>query len=151
MQSLQKKLLQTTRQTNMSDSINNPKHYNSGQFEVIDVIEDWELGFNLGNTVKYIGRAGKKDPDKHIEDLKKARWYLDREINRLDKSWETGAPVAELSFKDLTRMNGNEVSPVNKKELNTLSEANNADRFMENEKEFREFVEQHVYKPSGAV
>lgn len=49
-------------------------------FEAIDVIEAWELNFNLGNTVKYISRNGKKDPNKYIEDLEKARWYLDREI-----------------------------------------------------------------------
>tara|TARA_R110000868_G_scaffold66014_14_gene197070 strand:- start:3826 stop:4167 length:342 start_codon:yes stop_codon:yes gene_type:complete len=77
----------------MSDAINKPAHYNSGKFEVIDVIEDWNLGFNLGNTVKYISRAGKKDPTKHLEDLKKARWYLDREINNLDKQLNTSMPV----------------------------------------------------------
>jgi len=69
----------------MSDSVSHPSHYNSGKFEAIDVIEDWDLGFNLGNTVKYISRAGKKDPDKHLEDLKKARWYLEREIANLSK------------------------------------------------------------------
>jgi hypothetical protein len=67
----------------MSDSVNHPKHYNSGKFEVIDVIEDWNLGFNLGNAVKYVGRAGKKDPNKTVEDLSKAVWYIEREIKRL--------------------------------------------------------------------
>jgi hypothetical protein len=70
----------------MSDAVNKPSHYNSGKFEAIDVIEDWNLGFNLGNTVKYISRAGKKDPNKHLEDLKKARWYLDREIANQEKN-----------------------------------------------------------------
>lgn len=60
------------------DPVNHPSHYTQGLFEVIDVIEDWGLGFHLGNTVKYIARAGKKDPSKTIEDLEKARWYLDR-------------------------------------------------------------------------
>lgn len=68
----------------MNDPINHPSHYTSGRFETIDVIEDWQLGFHLGNAVKYISRAGKKDPAKIVEDLKKARWYLDREIARLE-------------------------------------------------------------------
>ena len=66
------------------EMINHPSHYNMGKYEAIDVIEDWNLNFNLGNTAKYISRAGHKDEDKMIEDLKKARWYLDREIQRLE-------------------------------------------------------------------
>ena len=69
----------------MADAVNHPSHYNEGEFEVIDVLEDWNLGFHLGNTVKYIGRAGKKDPAKTIEDLKKSKWYLDRYIALLEK------------------------------------------------------------------
>ena len=62
-------------------AVNHPAHYRKDTgFEAIDVIEAWGLNFNLGNVVKYIGRNGKKDPDKYIEDLEKARWYLDREI-----------------------------------------------------------------------
>jgi hypothetical protein len=68
----------------VSDPVNHPPHYTHGSHEPIDVIEDWRLGFCLGNTVKYIARAGHKDPAKTIEDLKKARWYLDREIARLE-------------------------------------------------------------------
>lgn len=68
----------------MSDNVNNPSYYNDGKIEVIDFIEDKNLNFHLGNAVKYISRAGKKDPDKTVEDLKKARWYLDREINNLE-------------------------------------------------------------------
>ena len=66
------------------DAINNPQHYggDANPYEAIKVIEAWNLGFHLGNVVKYIARAGKKDPDKELEDLKKARWYLDREIQR---------------------------------------------------------------------
>lgn len=67
----------------MNDPVNSPSHYTDGKIEVIDYIEDKQLGFHLGNTVKYVSRAGKKDPDKKIQDLEKARWYLDREINRL--------------------------------------------------------------------
>lgn len=61
-----------------NDNINHPKHYTDGKYEVTDFIEEKGLGFHLGNTVKYICRAGKKDPDKKIEDLKKAYWYLSR-------------------------------------------------------------------------
>ena len=65
------------------EMINHPQHYNKGKYEAIEVIEDWQLNFNLGNTVKYISRAGHKDDI--IQDLKKALWYLDREIKRLEK------------------------------------------------------------------
>lgn len=64
----------------MNDAVNHPSHYNMGKIEVIEAIEDWQLGFHLGNAVKYIARAGKKEPDKLL-DLKKARWYLNRAIN----------------------------------------------------------------------
>jgi hypothetical protein len=65
-------------------SVDHPKHYRSDTgFEAIDVIEAWGLNFNLGNTVKYISRNGIKDSAKRIEDLEKAQWYLDREINSL--------------------------------------------------------------------
>jgi hypothetical protein len=69
----------------MNDSVNNPAHYTDGKIEVIEFIEDKKFNFNLGNAVKYISRAGKKDPAKHIEDLKKAKWYLEREISNLEK------------------------------------------------------------------
>jgi hypothetical protein len=61
-----------------------PSHYKVG-IEPIAAIESWRLGFCLGNTIKYIARAGHKDPTKTVEDLKKVRWYLDREIARLEK------------------------------------------------------------------
>ncbi|WP_154695295.1 DUF3310 domain-containing protein [Clostridium botulinum] len=60
--------------------VNHPKHYNTGKYEVIDVIEDWNLNFNLGNAIKYIGRSDHKGNKK--EDLKKAIWYLEREIQK---------------------------------------------------------------------
>lgn len=62
----------------VSDKVNHPSHYNKGIYEVINVIEDWNLGFNLGNAVKYIARANHKG--NKVEDLKKAAWYLDRAI-----------------------------------------------------------------------
>lgn len=64
------------------DNVNHPSHYCEGRrCEPIDVIEDWDLGFNLGNVVRYVSRAGRKDDI--VQDLEKARWYLDREIQRL--------------------------------------------------------------------
>jgi hypothetical protein len=70
----------------VSDSVNHPAHYNAGRFEVIEVIEDQGhgRGFCLGNAMKYICRAGKKDSSKELEDLKKARWYLSRYIEVLE-------------------------------------------------------------------
>ena len=56
--------------------VNHPSHYNQGKIEVIDVIEDWDLGFHLGNTVKYIARA--KHKGNFERDIKKAIWYLER-------------------------------------------------------------------------
>ena len=67
------------------NAVNHPSYY-QGKIEVIDFIEDKGLGFNLGNCVKYISRAGKKNPEKLIEDLEKARWYLDREISRIEEN-----------------------------------------------------------------
>ena len=67
------------------DNVNHPSHYTSGQIEVIDFIEDQHLGFHLGNAVKYISRAGRKNPDKTVEDLRKAVWYINRQIERLER------------------------------------------------------------------
>lgn len=68
----------------MADTVNHPPHYGGGEnpYEAIKVIEAWGLGFCLGNVAKYLARAGKKGA--LVEDLKKARWYLDREITRLE-------------------------------------------------------------------
>lgn len=70
-----------------SEAVDHPAHYGGAEntYEAIKIIEAWDLGFNLGNTVKYISRAGKKDLTKTLEDLKKARWYLDREIQKLEQ------------------------------------------------------------------
>lgn len=77
------------------DSIHRPAHYAEGRvYEPIAVIEDWDLNYRLGNTVKYISRAGRKQ--NALEDLKKARWYLDREIDQLELAGES--PV---SYEDV--------------------------------------------------
>lgn len=68
-----------------NDPVNHPSHYTDGKIEVIDFIEDKKLGFCLGNAVKYIARAGKKDPSKEVEDLKKAAWYVDRRIHEIEE------------------------------------------------------------------
>lgn len=69
----------------MNDIINHPSHYTDGKIEVIDFIEDKQLNFHRGNAIKYIARAGKKNKETEIEDLKKADWYINREIQRLEK------------------------------------------------------------------
>jgi hypothetical protein len=68
-----------------NDPVNHPSHYTDGNIEVMDYIEDKGFNFALGNAVKYISRAGKKDKNKTIQDLEKAEWYLNREIKRLKK------------------------------------------------------------------
>ena len=64
----------------VNKNVSHPSHYNQG-IEAIDIIESWGLNFSLGNAIKYILRSPYKG--KQIEDLEKARWYIDREINRL--------------------------------------------------------------------
>lgn len=66
--------------------VNHPNHYGGkdNNYEAIKVIDAWKLGFSLGNTVKYISRAGKKNPTKELEDLKKALWYLNHHIETLE-------------------------------------------------------------------
>lgn len=68
------------------DMVNHPPHYTShpSGVECIQIVE--HMSFNLGNAVKYISRAGKKDAARLAEDLKKARWYLDREISNLERT-----------------------------------------------------------------
>lgn len=80
--------------------IHHPAHYGGDTtYEAIKVIEAWELGFCLGNTVKYIARAGRKHADV-LEDLKKARWYLDREIGRLEPAAEDDPALLELAWDE---------------------------------------------------
>lgn len=66
------------------EQVNHPSHYRQGKHEALAVIQEWKLNFCLGNVVKYICRAGLKDPNKTLEDLKKARFYLDEEIKQLE-------------------------------------------------------------------
>lgn len=71
------------------DVIDHPSHYNIGNIEAIDVIEDWNLDFSLGSAVKYICRAGHKDGNTKLQDLQKASWYINREIERESKNAES--------------------------------------------------------------
>lgn len=75
---------------NNKEMVNHPSHYGGSEnvYEAIKVIEAWDLDFHLGNTVKYISRAGKKGTDKELQDLKKAMFYLERKITNLENSLE---------------------------------------------------------------
>lgn len=72
------------------EAVNHPSHY-GGQgntYEAIKVIEAWDLDFHLGNVVKYISRAGKKH-NRPLEDIKKAKWYLDRWLEKEMEKWDS--------------------------------------------------------------
>ena len=86
----------------MSDNVNHPAHYTDGKIEVIDFIEDKKLNYHRGNAVKYICRAGKKDPAKEVEDLQKAVWYINREIQRLEAQKQRDARAEELRAVGVT-------------------------------------------------
>lgn len=85
----------------MNDPVNHPAHYTTGKIEVIDFITDKKLDFCRGNAVKYIVRAGLKDPAKEIEDLKKARWYLDHYIQIKENELNTGDPDGDEYAKKI--------------------------------------------------
>jgi hypothetical protein len=78
----------------MADKVNEPTHYKGKGYEVIDIIEFFDLNFHRGNILKYVLRAGKKqeagydDLEKEMEDLQKAAWYLAREMKRIAKTME---------------------------------------------------------------
>jgi Protein of unknwon function (DUF3310) len=81
-----------------SDQVNSPEHYTKGGIETIDFIEAKELNYHIGNVVKYVTRAGHKDD--RLQDLQKARWYLDREIQRLSKPVHTQSKPEASSEAD---------------------------------------------------
>lgn len=88
---------QVLRDVKENDPVNHPAHYADSKIEAIEYIEDKRLGYCLGNVVKYVSRAGKKhsatksNKEKEIEDLKKARWYLERRIYELELEQEAMA------------------------------------------------------------
>lgn len=73
----------------MKEQVNHPGHYQFGEkdadgtskYEAIKVIEAWDLDFHLGNVVKYVSRAGRKS-ESPLQDIKKAKWYLDRWLEK---------------------------------------------------------------------
>jgi hypothetical protein len=69
------------------EHVNHPSHYGgkNNEYEAIKVIDAWDLGFSLGNTIKYISRAGKKGKDKELQDLRKGLWYLEHHIEQLEQ------------------------------------------------------------------
>ena len=75
----------------MSNQVEHPEHYGGADnpYEAIKVIEAWDLNFNLGNTVKYLSRFGKKQNKENelTQDLKKAKWYLEREIEKIEQKF----------------------------------------------------------------
>ena len=89
-----KVIKQTEKEISQYDAVNRPSHYTDSRIEVIDYIEDKNLGFCLGNAIKYISRAGKKKDNgrdikaKEIEDLQKAIWYINRRIYELNENMQ---------------------------------------------------------------
>lgn len=69
------------------EAVNHPDHYMRNNIEAIDIIEAMNMGYDfcIGNVIKYVYRAGKKDKSKELEDLRKANWYLSRAIQLLEK------------------------------------------------------------------
>lgn len=70
----------------MNSNVDRPSHYTFSSIEVIDAIVAWKLDFRLANVVKYVARAGKKSKETELEDLKKARFYLEHKIKELEKA-----------------------------------------------------------------
>lgn len=68
----------------INDPVSHPAHYTFGKIEVIDAINEWQLDFDRGNAIKYIVRAGRKDPSKTSEDIRKAIFYLEDYVKRLE-------------------------------------------------------------------
>jgi hypothetical protein len=78
-----------------NDPVNHPSHYTKGKIEVADFIADQKLNFDRGNAVKYVCRAGSKDPEKEVQDLEKAIWYINHEIKMLKGECENGTAEKE--------------------------------------------------------
>lgn len=104
----------------VNDPVNHPTHYTTGKIEVIDYIEDQKLPYHLGNAVKYISRAGKKDKDKTVEDLKKAVWYIERYIGLISRGTIADGTG---SADGVNGSNGSNVTDKKSSKSPTLSEA----------------------------
>jgi len=90
------------------EKVDRPAHYNgkNGVITVIDIIEDYDLGFSLGNVIKYGLRAGRKPGEDGLDDLKKARWYLDREIQRIQQEKSLAVAAANLEVAKSADLKG---------------------------------------------
>ena len=77
------RIIMTADREEKKEMVDHPNHYNYGKIEVIEAVTDWKLGFCDGNVIKYVARHQHKGAP--IEDLKKARWYLDFLINKLEE------------------------------------------------------------------
>ena len=96
------------------DHVNHPSHYGGDStYEAVNVIEAWGLGWHCGSAVKYIARAGKKPNNPELQDLKKARWCIDRRIAQLEKL-KNDVPVAEPETQLLTFLEAREFLRKNK-------------------------------------
>lgn len=93
----------------MNDNINHPSHYCYGGVETIDFIKQYKLPYELGNVVKYISRAGKKDTTKAVEDLKKASWYLSDFAKDID-NLNVWSKITRFVLRDIGWDNENSVS-----------------------------------------
>lgn len=82
------------------NKIDHPDHYQANTIEVIEIIEEFNLNFSLGNVIKYVLRAGAKPGEGVLEDLRKGHWYLSREIERLAEE-EREAAREEAQYKAL--------------------------------------------------
>ena len=83
----------------ITDNVNHPNHYCEGRkYEPWDVIVDWQLDYLTGSAVKYLSRAGRKDPSKETEDLRKAVAYIEKRIEVLEsiKSSDSYDSIYEL-------------------------------------------------------
>lgn len=124
-------------------SVNHPEYYGGkdNPYEAIKVIEAWGLGFCLGNAVKYISRAGKKDSAKLIEDLEKAGWYIRRVMITQDFDYYIPFPSAYNPFEVArawgisNRLEGVLIGIVSSLSLNSSRELNRACELLHDEVE----------------
>ena len=107
-----------------NEAVNHPAHYGgeNNPYEAIKVIEAWDADFCIGNTLKYLARAGKKNGQSSLQDLQKAKWYLDRKIQQLlpiEKQIEEKHHIDFTKFNFNSRKNlvGKNVAPVKNKRL----------------------------------
>jgi len=93
-----------------NDPVNHPTHYCLGGIEVLDAIEAWELPYHLGNVVKYIARAGRKDKAAYLQDLKKAQFYLNRFIVKQGEKGPESNRIFAKTLDNFSKVNYNKDS-----------------------------------------